>query len=116
MTKKEMFNAIRAIVIDNQEMVEFIDHEIELLNRKRTSSKKPTKTQIANEGYKAEIVAYLTEIDGMRNIKEMQAEIDNPEISVMSNQKITHLLSALVKEEKIVKEYIKKTPYYSIAR
>ena len=33
MTKKEMFVAIKAVVADNQEMVDFIDHEIELLSR-----------------------------------------------------------------------------------
>ena len=30
MTKKEMFVAIKAMVAENEEMVAFIDHEIEL--------------------------------------------------------------------------------------
>ena len=58
MTKKEMFAEIRNIVADNEEMVAFIDHEIELLERKSNSPKKPTKIQIENDGFKAEIVAY----------------------------------------------------------
>lgn len=37
MTKKEMFTEIRKVVADNAEMVAFIDHEIELLNRKSDS-------------------------------------------------------------------------------
>ena len=48
MTKREMFAAIRERVLDNDEMVEFIDHEVDLLARKRTSTK-PTKTQRENE-------------------------------------------------------------------
>ena len=101
MTKKEMF------------VVAFIDHEIELLERKSNSPKKPTKTQIENDGFKAEIIAYLTEVDAPKTIKELQAEI--PSISGLTNQRITHMLTDLVKAETLTKEYVKKTPYYSVA-
>lgn len=113
MTKKEMFAEIRKAVITNEEMVAFIDHEIELLDRKSASPKKPTKTQVENEGYKATIVAYLTACDAPKTIKEMQAEI--AEISGLTNQRITHMLTDLVKAETLTKTYIKKTPYFSIA-
>ena len=113
MTKREMFTEIRNIVADNEEMVAFIDHEIELLERKSNSPKKPTKTQIENDGFKAEIVAYLTEVDAPKTIKELQAEI--PSISGLTNQRITHMLTDLVKAETLTKEYVKKTPYYSVA-
>ena len=113
MTKKEMFAEIRNIVAGNEEMVAFIDHEIELLERKSNSPKKPTKTQVENDGFKAEIVAYLTEVDTPKTIKELQAEI--PSISGLTNQRITHMLTDLVKAEILTKEYVKKTPYYSVA-
>lgn len=113
MTKREMFAEIRNIVADNAEMVAFIDHEIELLDRKSSSPKKPTKTQIENDGFKAEIVAYLTTVDTPKTIKELQAEI--PSIGGLTNQRITHMLTDLVKAETITKEYVKKTPYYSVA-
>ena len=113
MTKKEMFAEIRKIVVDNEEMVAFIDREIELLNRKSNSPKKPTKVQIENDGFKAEIVAHLTEVDAPKTIKELQAEI--PSIGGLTNQRITHMLTDLVKAETLTKEYVKKTPYYSVA-
>ena len=113
MTKKEMFAEIRNIVADNEEMVAFIDHEIELLERKSNSPKKPTKTQIENDGFKAEIVAYLTEVDAPKTIKELQAEI--PSIGSLTNQRITHMLTDLIKAGTLAKEYVKKTPYYSVA-
>ena len=112
MTKKEMFAEIRKIVADNEEMVAFIDHEIELLDRKSNSSKKPTKNQVENDGFKAEIVTYLANADAPKTIKELQAEI--PSISGLTNQRVTHMLSDLVKAGTLTKEYIKKTPYYSI--
>ena len=113
MTKREMFAEIRNAVIDNAEMVAFIDHEIELLNRKSTSPKKPTKTQMENDAFKAVIVDYLADVDAPKTIKELQAEI--AELDGLTNQRITHMLTDLVKVGKLTKEYVKKTPYYSIA-
>jgi hypothetical protein len=115
MTKREMFTAIANVaeVAANQEMVDFLNHEIELLNRKASSSRKPTKTQVENESFKALIVEYLESADTPKSIKELQAEI--PEISELTNQRVTHMLTDLVKAETLTKEYVKKTPYYSIA-
>lgn len=113
MTKREMFAEIRNAVIDNAEMVAFIDHEIELLNRKSTSPKKPTKTQVENDAFKAVIVDYLTEVDASKTIKELQTEV--AELNGLTNQRITHMLTDLVKTGTLTKEYVKKTPYYSIA-
>ena len=110
MTKKEMFAKIREMVINDVEMVEFIDHEIELLNRKTNREKKMTKTQLENEGFKKMIVEYLTENKEAKNIKELQTEI--AELENLTNQKVTHLLTALVKDGILEKEYIKKTPFY----
>ena len=112
MTKREMFAEIRNAVIDNAEMVAFIDHEIELLDNKRSSSKKPTKTQIENEGFKATLMEYFTRVDAPKTIKEIQAEVQ--EMADLTNQRITHLLSDLVKTGVVTKEYVKKVPYFSI--
>lgn len=113
MTKKEMFAEIRNIVADNAEMVAFIDHEIELLNRKSSGERKPTKNQLENEGFKADIVDYLKDADAPKTIKELQTEI--PSICGLTNQRITHMLTDLVKGGTLEKNYVKKTPYYSIA-
>ncbi len=113
MTKREMFTAIRAIVVDNDEMVAFIDREIELLDKKSATPRKATKTQLENANFKAEILSYLIEIDKPVTIKEMQGAI--PGFAELSNQRITHMLTDLRKEEKIVRDYVKKTPYFSIA-
>ena len=113
MTKKEMFAEIRKVVADNAEMVAFIDHEIELLNRKSGSPRKPTKTQVENDGFKADILAALANADAPVTIKEL-CEVCGS-IADLSNQRITHMLTDLVKAGTLTKEYVKKTPYYSVA-
>ena len=68
---------------------------------------------LENEGYKADIVAYLTSADAPKTIKEMQADV--PSLAGLTNQRITHMLTDLVKSETIHKDYVKKVPYFSIA-
>ena len=99
-TKVDRFNQLKAIteVAENADLVAFIDHEIELL-QKKSASKKPTKTQEANEGLKDIILAVLTS-EGM-TASEVLASAD--EFNGLSNQKISTLLNQLVKDGKIEK-------------
>ena len=110
-TKKEMFAQIREVVADNAEFVAFIDHEIELLNKK-SASKKPTKTQEANEGLKNLIVAVLDAEVG-KTASEVLAS--NEAFTGMSNQKISALLKQLVDEGRAVKTVDKNKSLFTLA-
>jgi hypothetical protein len=112
MTKREMFTEIRNAVIDNEEMVAFIDHEIELLDKKSGSVRKPTKTQVENEGFKAEIVAALANADKPVTIKELTA-ICEP-IAELTNQRITHMLTDLRKAGTVERSYVGKVAYFAL--
>ena len=75
MTQREMYNTIKNIItgistedfetfspeFSREEIVEGIDARIEALNKKSTGSKKPTKTQIENEGIYADIIALMAD-------------------------------------------------------
>lgn len=117
MTKREMFAMAINIINETNapekdEIVTGLQHEIDLLANRAKTSRKPTGRQVENDGFKASIVAYLSCADAPKTIKELQAEI--PEIADLSNQRITHMLTDLVKAEVLNKDYVKKTPYYSI--
>lgn len=112
MTKREYFAEIRAIVIDNQELVDFIDREIELLNRKSSSKRKPTERQVENEGLKNLIIETLMKNDTLMSIPELQDSI--PELADLKTQRVSALLIALRKEKKVKRTYIKKVAYFSI--
>ena len=73
-TKAEMFAMIKDVegVKENQAMVDFIDHELELL-AKKSANKKPTKTQVENEGLKEVITAVLSESENPMTVTEMLA-------------------------------------------
>ena len=113
MTKKEMIEMIKGVCANDTRIVEFCEHEIELLNRKSSKSTQ-TKTQIENEGIKGAIVNALTEIAKPVTITEMQ-EL-NTEMANYSNQKLSALLKQLVEnDKKVVKTVDKKKSYFTVA-
>ena len=111
LTKKDRFNQLLAIeeVKNNEGLVEFINHEIELLDKK-ASNKKATKNQEENVGIKAEILNTLSEV-GV-TVTELMAKSEV--LGQYQNQKITALLKQLKDEGKVVKTYDKKKAYFAL--
>ena len=91
-TKKEMFNQILNHLTDESE-INFIKHEIELLENKKAGAKKPTPTQVANEHFKEVIVEVLMSSDNPLEIKDIQSK--DPRLEILSNQKMSALLTQL---------------------
>ena len=63
LTKKDHFNALLAIeeVSANPVLVAFIEHELELLAKKNAADRKPTATQVANDGIREAILDFMEE-------------------------------------------------------
>lgn len=111
-TKREMFEMIKSVdgVAVNEDMVAFLDHEIELLDKK-ARNKKPTKTQEENENIKVEILGVLTN-EGM-TVTEIQSKSDV--LGGLSNQRVSALLRQLVADNAVVKTVDKKKSYFALA-
>ena len=109
LTKKDYFNELKGLVSDRQDLVDFIDHEIELLSKK-SSRTAPTKTQVENEKIKEKIVATLVELDKYATITDIQNA--NTELADLSNQKISALLKQLYDNRVIEKVIDKKKAYF----
>lgn len=75
----------------------------EQIAKKNSADRKPTKTQVANEGLKQEIVQFLTE----RKTATEVAEQFN-----ISVNKATALLTALKQDEKVVRVVEKRKAFY----
>lgn len=116
-TKKERFEMIKEIVlnacVENEaEMIEFIDNEINLLNKKRASGAK-TATQKENEVLVEKLYEALAEIGRPVTVSELQKE--NEEFGAMSNQKVSALMKKLKDAGRVNKVDDKKKAYFSIA-
>ena len=110
-TKREFFREIREIVKENTELVEFIDHELELLDKK--TSAKSTKVNTEQVELMGKIVNALNKIGRSVTISELQKE--NAEMAEYSNQKLSAMLKKLVDNKQVTKMIDKKKSYFMVA-
>ena len=113
MTKRENFTELRTIAIANNrtDLVEFIDHEIELLNKKNNAPKNPTAKQLENEKLKDVILAEMG--DKPMTITEMQTNISA--LSELSNQRVSAIVKQLVEDNSLMRTVVKRKAYFAKA-
>ena len=116
-TKKEKYAEIIALLDKekNADLIEMCEQEIERLEQK-ILNKKPTKIQLDNEEYKEILMENFEE--NPNQYFTIQELIDrNPAFVAikMSNQRMSSLLSALVRAGKVEKKLEKKRAYYKLA-
>lgn len=102
MTKREMYTKILSFaeIQADTELVNGIKHELELLDRKNSSDRKPSKNAAENVGLKAEILEIMSkEPNRMFTATEIWKQMEN--YSDLSNQRISALLKQLKEEGKI---------------
>lgn len=110
-TKRDLFLEVREVVAGNEELVAFIDHELELLNKK--ASTKSTKVNDEQVALMKKIINALNEIDRSVTISELQKE--NAEMAEYSNQKLSAMLKKLVDNKQVTKIVDKKKSYFTTA-
>ena len=108
-TKRDHFNAILRQYDLAPEHRAFIEHELELLDRKNSADKKPTAQQVANESIKADILAKMVP-NQLYTATEIQKLC-----GIESNQKTSALLTQLKNAGLVVKTEDKRKSYFSIA-
>ena len=119
MTKKEMFVQILNNHNLKADEIDFINHEIELLEKRNSKGgdKKPTAKQLENADLKTVILDFLADNpDDKFTITDMWKKIpvlaNNTE---MSNQRISAIVNQLKNENLVVRDEIKRKAYFSIA-
>ena len=119
-TKRERFAQLMEIVkaseVENSsELVAFIEHEVELLNKKNSRSDKPTKTQLENEALKTQIMSVLKSVGRPITVTQLLKETELADNPNLSNQKVSALLTQLRKADAVVRTVEKKVAFYSLA-
>ena len=114
-TKRDRFNELLSIpaVAENSALVEFINHEKELLDRKNSSgTKKPSANQIVANELAERIVATLEkgkEYTIAEIIKAIEKEGEN-----LSSQRVTPVMTNLVKSGVATNRKDKRKSLYSL--
>ena len=128
LTKRDFFNAILSkvdmdatydiskgdatIKVSGADVAGFLNHELELLDRKSTVDKKPTATQVANEGIKADIKAFLDTHKGEKfTVSALMKSV--PSIAEASNQKVSSLVRQMVLDGQADRIEDKRKAYFT---
>lgn len=109
LTQKELFTEILDKVQDDELLTEFVEYQIELLNRKSATrgTKKESEENIA---LKEKVLAvmgenYMTVSDVVKALAEGG--------TIYSPQKITSLMGKLIADGKVLKTIEKRVSYFS---
>ena len=109
LTQKELFTEILDKVQDDSLLTEFVEYQIELLNRKSATrgTKKESEENIALKGQVLSVMGdnYMTVSDVVKALAEGG--------TIYSPQKITSLMGKLIAEGKIHKTIEKRVSYFS---
>lgn len=119
LTKKDYFEMIKGVCADRTDIVDFCNHEIELLSRKNSKSG-ATKTQKENEIVANMLIEELAKIGkpititDLMNTSEIVKGYTLENGNNLTNQKISAIFKQLVENQRIVKVVDKKKSYFSI--
>ena len=95
--------------ISADDVVKFMEHEMELVSRKRSSgNSKPTAKQAEQDAMREKILAFLRE-NGTSTATDIQNALS------ISNQRVNGLMRPMIKAGKIIRTEDKKKVYFSIA-
>ena len=120
LTKRDYFTRLREIVADNEELVAFIDHELELLTKKNSTGGQ-TKTQKENEIVAKMLVEELAKtkkpitITDLIASSEVVREYTLENGNKLTNQKISAIFKQLVDSGTLVRVTDKKKSLFSVA-
>jgi len=113
-TKKDMFNEVIALAKaagGRQDIVEFAEREIELLNKRNSAdSKAKAKKAEENAALADKVVEFLASADEGMAALPIASEVG------VSTQKIAPILKALVNEGRITVTEEKRKKFYAIAK
>lgn len=111
LTKRDHFNTLLTLseVKSNPVLVDFIEHELELLAKKNSAEKKPTAVQVANEGIKDAIYDAMQE-NRLYTITELIKEV--PECADLTNQRVSALIRQMRDDNKVERIEEKRKAYF----
>ena len=115
-TKAQKFAMLKAIpaVAENAMLVEFIDHEIDLLSKKNAGEKKLTPQQVANEAFKQAILdAMVADPNRLFTITEIVKGV--PACADLTNQRVAALVRQLIEAKAVVRIEDKRKAFFRLA-
>ena len=110
MTKRDYYNGFLSKYPLTEDEKKFVLHEIELLDKKNSADKKPSKEQVANATASASLLDWM-EVGKAYTIGDMIKSC--PVCEGLSNPKVTALLRPLKDNGSVVRTEEKRKVYFT---
>lgn len=117
MTHKDYFTALLNMpeVQNYPGMTEFIEGRITALEKKASAPKKESEADKVKSGIKADVLAFLSANEGKKfTITQMMKQVPNLPAEI-SNQRLTSLVTQMVREQEVERVVEKRVSYFTIA-
>lgn len=121
LTNRQMLNLIKEELSANELVVAWVDHQIELLDKKNVANSAKAKAnqekmvEVANalvEALKESATPLtITEILDLPQVKEIKVENDKNELVSLSNQRVSYILNH---DNRVTREVVKKKAYFKV--
>ena len=126
MTKKDFFTLLVGIVEKTEttedfdkdkkvETLEFIKHELELLNKKSSKPGKKKSAHIKENEELMELIEIALELFN-KPVTVTTMIKENSEMNKLSSQKLSALLKKMIEAGKVVRTVEKRVPYFSLVQ
>jgi hypothetical protein len=112
MTKREYINRILTYAHDEDKA--YLEHELELLDKKNSAERKPTPKQTENAGFKSDILDWA-EAGVQYTAGDFVKGVPSIVEAGISVNRVTAMLTQLVNDGAFVKTVDKRKSYYSLA-
>lgn len=111
LTKRDYFLRLRDRVSDDSELVEFINHELDLLKRKNERKpSKPTAKQVENANL-MDVIYDAMQTNVPYRVKDIQTLV--PALADAHINKVTHLVSKMRDNVLVSREVVKGVAYFT---
>ena len=117
MTHKDYFTALLEMpeVQNYPGMTEFIEGRITALEKKASAPKKESEADKVKSGIKADVLAFLSANEGKKfTVTQMMKQVPNLPAEI-SNQRLTSLVTQMVRENEVERVVEKRVSYFTIA-
>lgn len=109
MTKREYFEAIKVAVADNEELVAFVDKELELLDKRKSANSKTKQKKADEDSAIAEaIISAIPDVNSKFTTMQLAGAVG------ISPQKATPILAKLVADNRLKVTVDKKKKFYNL--
>ncbi len=111
MTKREMYTVIMNLADATEEIKEFCEKEITLLDKRTATGNSKKKAETAERAEK--VFNALAEMDSPVTVGELIKLTSDAEVASYNSQRVTALIRSL--GDKVKKETVKGKNYYTVA-